>query len=86
MKNKYNLNGDVITEDYTNEFGDLVLFPIEDSIFAEETIQVPEVSEKDIEKLENLEQEKKDLELHYNYNSLIKEREAIVAKLTERQQ
>lgn len=76
-----NIDGTDVTDEYSDEFGDLTLLPIPDTIFAQETYRIPSISEREKEKLKEIQEKRLNLEARYNYDKMIAERDRIVEEL-----
>lgn len=75
-----------ITENYLNEYGELALLPVSDSIYPKELISIPGISEADRERLERLKEEKEELDTEYNYKAMLERRDKLLAQLNKQKE
>lgn len=75
------MNGTDVTEDFVNEYGDLIILPETDTVFARTTIEAPKVSNKDQKKLADLKEKKDKLDEQYDYDQMLFEREKLLVEL-----
>lgn len=81
-----NTDGRDVTDEYSDEYGELSILPVQDSIFSNEVFLKPDNTDRDRKRLSDLKAKKRSLLSRYNYDEMIEQRDGLIEILSEQKQ